>query len=329
MLDLAVSFFFSNIWTIAFLSVAIYNHLCRPGHKPIIHAALLTAAIFAISHIIYAQWISHLADTASIHYLYLAGSASLLASAIYVNNRMRGFVLYWPVKLAIALMCVEVVLDLLLHVDRNVVALNGSQAPNYAREQIWWLWTFRVIVFNINNVVILVSFCLPISLLATKQNRSKTLPAKLQETMYSSRFSSLSSSISTTMPSSEEAPLSSNVYPLHQLNAEPVVRLSTTGGYRNISIEDYLKEVDQAYTKIDYTKDLIEAMPRSEKKLAARQCLQAASELISKHDQAKIDYIYTVHLLCEAARDLALYEKKADDNSSFPLKNPNDYMQGK
>lgn len=314
MLDLAVSFFFSNIWTIAFLSVAIYNHLCRPGHKPIIHAALLTAAIFAISHIIYAQWISHLANTASVHYLYLAGSASLLASAIYLNNRIRGFVLYWPVKLAIALMCIEIVLDLLLHIDRNVLALNGSQAPNHAREQIWWLWTFRVIVFNINNVVILVSFCLPISLLANTQNNSKSLPARLRKTSSSCE---------------DEQQLTTNVYPLHQLNDSQMVRLSTTGGYRSISIEDYLKEVDQAYTKIDYTKDLIEAMPRSEKKLAARQCLQAASELISKHDQAKIDYIYTVHLLCEAARDLALYETKANNNTSFPLKRPGDYMRGK
>ena len=313
MLGLAVSFFFSNIWTIAFLSVAIYNYLYRPEHKSIIHAALLTATTFAVSNIIYAQWISQLSDTASVHYLYLAGSAALLASAIYINNRIRGFTLHWPVKLAIALMCVEVVLDLLLHIDRNVLALNGSLSPNYAREQIWWLWILRVVVFNINNIVILVSFCVPISLLAQLRNGTKSLPVNLEN-------------ISNT--DFAEHTLTSNVYPLHQLNPEHMVRLSTTGGYRDISIEDYLREVDQAYSKIDDTKDLIEVMTRNEKKLAARQCLQAASELISKHDQTKTDYIYTVHLLCEAARDLALYEKKPSSNNGndYPVKKTGDFI---
>lgn len=316
MLDLAVSFFFSNIWTIAFLSVAIYNYLCRPEHKPIIHAAFLTAVIFALSHIIYAQWISKLPNAAAIHYLYLASSAAVLACAIYVNNKMRGFVFHWPIKLAIALMTIEVVLDVLLHIDRNVLALNGSHSPNFAREQIWWLWTFRVIVFNINNIVILIGFCLPISLLV-KSNQHKQALQTTDEKVKSA---------------SAEDEITNNVFPINQFSPQ-MVRLSTTGGYRSILISEYLKEVDQAYTKIDYTKDLIEAMPRSEKKLAARQCLQAASELISKHDQAKIDYIYTVHLLCESARDLALYEKKTNEHrketADFPLEESTDFMQEK
>lgn len=314
MLGLAVSFFFSNIWTIAFLSVAIYNYRYRPEHKSIIHAALLTATTFAISHIIYAQWISQLSNTASVHYLYLAGSAALLACAIYINNRIRGFTLHWPVKLAIALMCFEVILDLLLHIDRNVLALNGSRSPNYAREQIWWLWILRVVVFNINNIIILVSFCLPISLLAQLRNDKKSLSVSTKDTSNAGLAKNT---------------FTSNIYPLHQFNSEPTVRLSTTGGYRDISITDYLKEVDQAYIKIDDTKDLIEAMARNEKKLAARQCLQAASELISKHDQTKTDYIYTVHLLCEAARDLALYEKKSSSNNGndYPVKKTGDFIQ--
>lgn len=290
MLDLALSFFFSNIWIISLLGIAIYNNFFRPEHTPIIHMALITATVYAISHIFYSQWVSQHPVLKEVHYLYLAGAAALLALWIYLNNKLHGFVFYWPVKLLITMMVVEVILDILLHIDRNIVALNGMPYPNEAKENAWWLWTLRNIIFNLDNLIILVSMVLPVSLLTEKKS-----------------------------PKNYELLEAKNVIPIKQPEPSRIVQLSTTNGYRNIPAEVYLKEVDNAYNRVEGIQDLIDAMPEGEAKETAKQYAYTASELITRHDQSKFDYLDSIHLLCDRARDFAVYSDHV--NPKEKLKN--------
>lgn len=269
MLELAIAFIASNIWTIGFLIAAIYNHFLRPEHKSITHMALLTVFIFAIAHITYSQWVSQASEPVKIHYIYLASSAIFLASALFVHNKTAGFVFYWPIKMAIGLMLFEAFLTLLVHVDRNIIALNFNSHPNFNRDHNWWLWTLRTSVSHINNILILISLFLPLSLLS--KNKIPSIVA------------------------------------LEQPKQSSIVQLSTHNGYRTIPVDLYIQEIDQAYNRVEAIQDLVNAMPEGEAKEKANQYSYTASELITRQDQSKIDHMHSINLLCNKARDCALY----------------------
>lgn len=296
MLDLAIAFVASNIWTIGFLVAAIYNHFLRPEHKPITQMAMLTALIFAVAHIAYTQWVALAPHPTEVHYLYLASSALILAIALYFHNKSQGFIFYWPLKLAIGLMLLEVVLTLLVHVDRNIFALNGESQPNFFREASWWLWEIRTTLSHVNNVVILASLFLPVSLLSKLKNLNDD---------------------DTT--NAEVDTRSNNVIELNQPKPLRMVQLSTLNGYRNIPADIYIKEVDQAYSRVEAIQDLIDAMSEGEAKETAKQFAYTASELITRHDQSKVDYLHSIHLLCNKARDCALYMTDEDSDPKIEV----------
>lgn len=278
MLDIALSFIFSNLWTISFLLVALYNYYFRPEHKPVIHVALITAGIFAVSHITYIQWIAPHPELVKIHYVYLASSAALLASTIFVYTKWKGFIFHWPIKLTIALMLIEVTLDVLLHIDRNIMALNGAELPNTTREHAWWLWSVRNAFFTMDNVVILISLVLPVGILSKRHPITETDAG--------------------------------NVYILNTSEHPRIVQLSSKSGFRNLHSEQYIKEIDNAYARVENIQDLIDAMPQGEAKNTASQFAYTASELITRQDQSKMDFMKSITLLCDNARDYAIYVEK-------------------
>ena len=285
MLDLSLSFIFSNIWTMCFLAVGVYNLWQRPDHKPIIHAAMIIATMFAVSHIVYVEWLVRHPFLVQIHYLYLALSAFSLIIILFSYIKFKGFIFYWPIKLTIILMLVEVVLDVLLHIDRNILALNGAATPNISKEDAWWLWSLRSVVFTMDNVIILVSMILPVSLVKRHHGIEETT--------------------------------SNNVVALNASGESRIVQLETPSGYRNLSSASYLQEIDQAYKRVDCLQDLINAMPDGKTKNIVAQYTFTASELITRQDQSKIDFIHSIHLLCDYAAKQALVPQKQLMNIHF------------
>ena len=284
MLDLAIAFVVSNIWTIGFLFAALYNFYLRREHTPIIHTALITAAIFAIAHIIFIQYISKVEDRLSIHYLYLASSAFALALAVFINNKRKGFVFYWQLKLIIALMFIECFVTVCIHIDRNIYALNGAIIPNADRDNSWWLWSLRNILSHVNNIVMLISLFLPVSLTYRIRNYNEITQTN-----------------------------ASNIYPLNAPNQPRVVQLKTKVGHRNLTAETYIKEIDNAYNRVEGIQDLIDAMEPSEAKETANQFAYTASELITRQDHSKTDFMKSIDLLCDNARDYAIYIEKQNE----------------
>jgi len=299
MLDLAIAFVISNVWTIGFLIAAIYNYCYRPEHKPITHFALFASVIFAFAHITYSQWLAYLYEPVKVHYLYLAISTLVLTLLAYFYNKIRGFVFHWQIKLAIGLLLLELALTLMVHVDRNVVALNASTAINYGRDKAWWLWDIRTILSHLNNVIILTSLFLPVGLFT----RSNLSPDE-QDIAFTGNYAH-----------------ADNVVPIAPHQFENQVRLTTCDGFRTLTSETYIKEVDQAYNRVEAIQDLIRAMPEGKSKTTALQFAFTASELITEQDQSKVDYIQSITLLCDRARDLALYTHPPSTKKNVGLPN--------
>ncbi|UAA39311.1 hypothetical protein KIH87_02805 [Paraneptunicella aestuarii] len=164
MLDYAIGFIVNNIWIWLFAIAAVYNYWSRPDHTPAFDMAVIFSAIFAISHIVYVQWILSFEKLDKVYYLYWACISGLAALALFVSQRIRKNIIHWPIGLAISLSLIEVLFNLAVHLDRNVVALNGALSPNNSIESAWWLWDVRNIVLNSNNFIVLACLFLPFSL---------------------------------------------------------------------------------------------------------------------------------------------------------------------
>ncbi|MCY7294289.1 hypothetical protein [Alteromonas sp. a30] len=295
-MDLAIAFVISNIWTIGFLIAAVYNQSFRPEHKPITHFALFAAVIFALAHLAFSQWIAFLHEPIKIHYLYLAFSALVLAVTPLIYNRIRGFVFHWQLKLAMGLLVFDLILTFLVHIDRNVIALNTGVGVNYERGSAWWLWDVRTILSHLFNTIIFVSLFLPVGLFTKNKSTEEA------DINFNGEYANID-----------------NVIPMPQTPSSNLVKLSIGNGFRTLSTEAYLKEVDQAYNRVEAIQDLIHAMPEGDKKITASQFVFTASELITEQDHSKTDYIQSINLLCDKARDLALYSYPPGEKRNVEL----------
>lgn len=299
MLDLAIAFVISNVWTIGFLTAAVYNYCFRPEHKPITHFALFASVIFAFAHITYSQWLAYLYEPIKIHYIYLAVSTLVLITLAFVYNKMRGFVFHWQIKLAIGLLLLELLLTIMVHIDRNLIAINSGIGVNYERDKAWWLWDIRTILSHLNNVIILTSLFLPVGLFTKTEDEKDDSNVDFQKD-----YSDIE-----------------NVVPFASSQPQDQVKLSTCNGFRTLSSDKYIKEVDSAYNRVEAIQDLIRAMPDGKNKATALQFAYTASELITEHDQSKVDYIQSITLLCDRARDLALYTHPPSSNKKVRIPN--------
>lgn len=161
MLDYAVAFIIGNVWSICFLCAGLYNFYFRKEYKPIIHMSLVLAGTYGLTQIIYSQFIVPQENLYAIFYLYWASACGFVALCLAADHHIKGYVFHWPIKLAIALLLIELFLSICMHIDRNIVALNGSMKPNAQLEDAWWLWTIRNVVVNLDNVFILFSVLIP------------------------------------------------------------------------------------------------------------------------------------------------------------------------
>ncbi|UAA38033.1 hypothetical protein KIH87_15245 [Paraneptunicella aestuarii] len=180
MIDYAVAFIIGNVWAICFLVAGLYNFYFRKEYKPVLHMSLVLACTFAVSKVIYSQFILPQEHLLSIYYLYWAAACGFIILCLVVDHHIQGFVFHWPAKLAISLLLIEIVLHLSLHIDRNIVALNSALQPNRELESAWWLWTVRSIFVNLDNAVILMSVLLPFKAFRSELDIYKTEYSSVQ-----------------------------------------------------------------------------------------------------------------------------------------------------
>ncbi len=174
MIDYTVGFLIDNIWSVCFLIAAFYNFYFRREYKPIIHMSLILSGIFGLSRIVYLQIILPQENLFEIYYLYWAGTIFLVSAWLVIDHHIKGFAFHWPIKMAIGLLLIEVVLHLAVHIDRNIVALNGSLSPNQNLDNGWWLWAVRNVFISLDNMLILASVLLPFKAFHSKDDIYKT-----------------------------------------------------------------------------------------------------------------------------------------------------------
>lgn len=179
MVDYALGFLTDNIWVLCFLVVGLYNIYAKKDYKPIIHLSLILVFTFSLTKIVYTKFILPSEHLLSIYYLYWAGVAIFISAFIVLEHKIQGFRLHWPAKFVVLLFIFEFLLHLTVHIDRNIMALNGSAAPNRGLSDAWWLWTARNMFLNIDNFLILVSILFPYKAF------------KSRDDIYTSEFSSI------------------------------------------------------------------------------------------------------------------------------------------
>ena len=155
---MSVSFMiFVSVGYIALLFLAtMYNHF--KGRNELFKSSAFVLFIYAVAHLGNTLWLAHLPlqEQIAIHYLYYAAAAGILAVGLFFINRQK---MRMIMALTIGLLAIEVLLGYLVHIDRNVIALNGAIAPNTAGNSGWLLWdliTF-VSIFSTFTVILALS----------------------------------------------------------------------------------------------------------------------------------------------------------------------------
>lgn len=163
MVDVAVGFVIDQAWTIIFLITALYNRFLRKECHEAFHLSLVMACGIAISQQVYIHWIFTFEYLIEIYYLYWAFISCLMALILSLLIKFNKYIFDWPIKIAVGLLLLEILLNLLVHVDRNFFALNSSNTPNISGDDSWWLWSLRNLTLNTNNVLILISSVIPMN----------------------------------------------------------------------------------------------------------------------------------------------------------------------
>lgn len=161
MLSLATAFVINNIWTLLLGVAFIFNAVQRKDNKPIYYTNLILVVGFALPAIMYAQIVVNVSPLVPIYYLYWAFVNALIVGFLYWSTRANHWPFYSAIKIIMLCITIDVILNLVLHVDRNIIALNGGSTPNFNKESTWSLWTARNVVSNINNGIILFSVLVP------------------------------------------------------------------------------------------------------------------------------------------------------------------------
>lgn len=179
MVDYALGFIADNVWILCFLAAALYNIYTRPDYKPMIYLSSVLAVAYSLTKIAYSQFVLPSESLLDIYYLYWGGATIFIAALIIVGHQIKGFSFQWPAKLAVSILLFEFLLHVAVHVDRDIMALNGASTPNAGLSDAWWLWSFRNSVLVIDNFIILASLVFPYKAF------------KSRDDIYTSEFSSI------------------------------------------------------------------------------------------------------------------------------------------
>ena len=155
-MDNVVAFLLDTIWIVLFALAMLYNIARRSDLKPVIWLAGILAVCYAFNHAVTAAAFDGKPFSEHVTFQYILWSAaclliilSVLATKLITNTR-----LYWVAKLVIVLLCVDIIGNVLMHVDQNIVGLNDFGAPNINWDSDrWGLWYWYSVQSNINNAL--------------------------------------------------------------------------------------------------------------------------------------------------------------------------------
>lgn len=157
-MSLSVMVIVSLLYIVLLFLATMYNHY--KGQRDLFISSAFALFMFAAGHLGNMLWLSSLspAELLKTHYLYFAAMQALLAIGLFIINRHKLRVI---MSITIGLLVVEALLGYAVHIDRNVIALNGETAPNMSLSASWFLWNMRDYLSQFTTFSVLLSLTLP------------------------------------------------------------------------------------------------------------------------------------------------------------------------
>lgn len=138
--------------------VFVYNFLFHNKEKQLIACCLTVVLMYSLGHFVLA-WINDLSWSEQIYYryssrlmIYVLGSLFLSAIVIKTGPSLTTSVVF-------ANFLIAIILQLALHIDRNIIGLNqldsfladGTVIVNRSFKQYWGLWDWYTIILNLSS----------------------------------------------------------------------------------------------------------------------------------------------------------------------------------
>lgn len=141
-----------------FFVTTMYNHIKRRRDLFINSAFVLF--IYVAFHLGSTLWLSSLSfeEVLPVHYLYYAAGSGILALGLFIINREK---LRMIMIITISLLALETLIGYAVHIDRNVVALNGAAMPNIEGATMWFLWDIRDFLSELTTFTVFLAVALP------------------------------------------------------------------------------------------------------------------------------------------------------------------------
>lgn len=148
----------SLLYIVLLFAATMHNH--RKEQKDLFISSAFALFMFSAGHLGNTLWLSTLppSEVLNTHYLYFAAMQAMLAMGLFLINRNNMRVI---MSITIWLLVVEVLLGYAVHLDRNVVALNGAAAPNVSFSKAWLLWDLRNWISQFTTFTVLLALTLP------------------------------------------------------------------------------------------------------------------------------------------------------------------------
>lgn len=151
-------FIVALLYIALFFIAAMYNHI--KGRKDLFINSAFVFFIYVISHLGTTLWLSSLSfeQVLPVHYLFYAAGTGILALGLFIINQenLRKIML-----ITISLLAFEALIGYAVHIDRNVVALNGAATPNIEGSTKWLLWDLRNFLSQFTTFTVFLAIILP------------------------------------------------------------------------------------------------------------------------------------------------------------------------
>ena len=156
-----------NQWAIGMTAIAfLFNYIFHRSNKHLVAASFSVAAIYCIGGYVL-EWVNHLPELEKVSYRYSARLLlyfiGLIILSSFIKRTGSGFVTY----LTLSIYFIAMLLQLALHIDRNVIGLNQiSHYFEFSEVVInstfesghWLLWDIYTSFLNASSVVLVVYF---------------------------------------------------------------------------------------------------------------------------------------------------------------------------
>ena len=154
----SLAFNLSLLWILVLFGATLVNYY--KNDEKLFKSGVYVLFIYASTHMIGTLWLASLPlkEVLSFHYILFAGIQLVLAFGLFWINKEKPRVM---ITITIVLLVIESLMGYGVHVDRNILALNGAMEPNTLGASKWWLWDALSYVSFANTFTVFLAITLP------------------------------------------------------------------------------------------------------------------------------------------------------------------------